>query len=443
MRKQSCYQALQKGLVQFLTPQVWKQAHQSWRRHHSPSRWTLKPLVWVLLHMAWCCGDSQEERFATARAVYVAAHQRDRRPGETLTGFLQALADLPLPVLRALAKGVRDQIGERFVDALRINGWLPMACDGTRLECPRSEELQRRLDEAGKPDSAPMVYLTALVLLPLGLPWSWRWGKGTANELDHLQRLLPTLPECTLIVGDPFYIGYYLYEAIVRAQAGFLMRMSSRACLYLTKEVPLERFREGLVYYWPQHMRDQGKPPIRARLLRIRGKKGDVWLLTNILDRQQLSRSTAAQLYRWRWRNEGMFRHYKRLLKKMKLYSRKVASVHREAEGSLLALQLLLAIAATAPQGCRHVRSSGDSPRRVLLGIRGEQSALLRTLGPRQFQTYRRMLAVVRDAVRQRKRGKVRQPWPRRKEHKPPKPPKLRVLTIALKRRMAKLLKAA
>ena len=143
MRKQTCYRSLQSSLVQFLTPQVWKQAHQAWHSHHSPSRWTLKPLVWVLLHMAWCCGDSQEERFATARAVYVAAHQRDRRPGETLTGFLQALADLPLPVLRALAKGIRAQIGERFVDALRINGWLPMACDGTRLECPRSEDYSR------------------------------------------------------------------------------------------------------------------------------------------------------------------------------------------------------------------------------------------------------------------------------------------------------------
>ena len=443
MRKQTCYRSLQSSLVQFLTPQVWKQAHQAWCSDHSPSRWTLKPLVWVLLHMAWCCGDSQEERFATARAVYVAAHQRDRRPGETLAGFLQALSDLPLPVLRALAKGIRAQIGEQFVERLRINGWLPMACDGTRLECPRSEELQRRLGEAGKPDSAPMLYLTALVLLPLGLPWSWRWGKGTANELDHLQRLLPTLPERTLIVGDPFYIGYHLYEAIVRAQAAFLMRMSSRACLYLTKKVPLKRFREGLVYYWPQHMRDQGKPPIQARLLRIHGKKGDVWLLTNILDRQQLSRKSAAQLYRWRWRNEGLFRHYKRLLKKMKLYGRKVASVHREAEGSLLALQLLLATAAPAHQRGQHVVINGDSPRHVLLRIRGEQTAALRTLGPRQFQQYRQMLAVVRYEARERSSAKVRQPWPRRKEHKPPKPPKLRVLTVALKRKMAKVLKAA
>jgi hypothetical protein len=73
-------------------------------------------------------------------------------------------------------------------------------------------------------------------------------------------------------------------------------------------------------------------------LLRVKGKKADVWLLTSVLDRQQLSRSTAGQVYRWRWRNEGWFRDYKRLLGKMKLSSRTVALVHREAEGSLLAL---------------------------------------------------------------------------------------------------------
>jgi hypothetical protein len=442
MRKNACYRSLTDSLNHFLTPAVWKQAHQAWQQDHQPSRWTLKPLVWQLLNMAWCCGDSQEERFATARWLYVAAHQRERRPGKTLTGFSQAAADLPLPVLRALVEEVRTKISDQFAEPLRINGWLPFACDGTRLECPRSAELQRRLGEAGKADSAPMVYLTALVLLPVGLPWSWRWGKGTANELDHLQRLLPTLPERSLIVADAFYLSYELYQAIQQAQAAFLVRMSGRACLYTLEKVRLDRFREGLVYYWPQHLRDQGKPPIKARLLRV-GAKGNVWLLTNVLDRQQLSRKTAAQLYRWRWRNEGLFRHYKRLLKKMKLHSRTLALIHREAEGSLLALQLLLAMAAQAQRRGRQIVVSSDSPRRTLLCIRGEQQALLRSLGPRQFETYKRMLTVVRCEACERTSSRVRQEWPRRKQHKPPGPPELRVLCDTLKRKLRRYFEAA
>jgi hypothetical protein len=430
-------------LSQFLTPQVFKQAHQAAPPTKAPPRWPLAPLVWVVLGLAWCAGDSQEERFATARAAYVACHQHDRRPGTTLAGFLAALARLPLPVLRALAAGVRGQLAAHFLDLLRVGGWALFACDGTRLGCPRAEELQRRLGEAGKPGSAPMVYLSTLVLLPAGLLWSWRLGKGTASEHDHLRRLLPTLPPRALVVADAFYLGYDLFAALTRAGASFLVRLSSRAYLYTEAEVPLGRFREGLVWYWPEKARDQGRPPLRLRLLRVRGKKADVWLLTDVLDRRHLSHKTAAQAYRWRWRNEGLFRVYKRQLAKLKLHSRAVRLVHREAEGSLLALQLLLALAARAVQRGQEAVVILESPRRVLRRLRGAVAARLRTLGARQFAAYQRRLEVVRGDGRRRVSAKVRQEWPRRKEHTPPKPPKLRVLSGALKARMKKVLQAA
>lgn len=441
MRRTTCCRSFRDALSQFLTPQVWKQAHQAWRPKQAPSRWTLQPLLWVAITMAWSCGDSQEERFAAARAVYVACHQRDRRPGSTLAGFLQALAKLPMPVLRALACGVRAQLAACFLARAWFGGFLPFACDGSRLECPRADELQR-LGEAGKTASAPTMYLTALVLLPWGLPWSWCWGKGTASEHYHLRRLLPTLPKRALLVADAAYLGYELYQAILRAETAFLVRMSSRAELYTLENVPLKRFREGTVYYWPKCSRAQGQPPIQARLVRVPGKKADVWLLTSVLDPRQLGRAKVSQLYRWRWREEGMFRHYKHLLGKVKLQSRTVALVHREAETSMLALQLLLALAAQDLERGRAVVILG-SPRQMLLRIRGAITAALRTLGPRQFADYRRMLEVVRSQARPgRTSAKVRRPWPRRKKHKPPKPPKLRVMTVALKARMDQLLQA-
>lgn len=444
MRTNCCTRSFQNCLSQFLTPQVWKQAHQAWCPEYSPPRWRLQTLVWVLLGMAWCCGDSHEERFATARAVYVAAHQRARRPGSTLSGFLQALAKLPMPALRTLARGVRERLDAEFVDALRINGFLPIACDGSRLECPRSEELQRRLGEAGKADSAPMVYLTALVLLPLGVLWSWRLGKGTASEHDHLRRLLPTLPERSLIVADACYLGYDLFRSILRARASFLVRLSSRAYLYTEKDVPLTEYHDGVVYYWPKEIRDANGPPVVGRLLRVKGGHADVWLLTNVLDSEQLSHATAAQIYRWRWKNEGLFRDYKRMLKKMKLQSRTVKQVHREAEGSLLALQVLLAGAATAVKRGHGTVLIMGSPRRMLLRLRSGMAALVRSLGPRQFAQYQRMLEEVRSEERpDRTSAKVRQIWPRRKPHKPPKPPILRVLDETLKTKLPMSLPAA
>lgn len=439
--------SFQEALSQFLTPQVWKQVHQVWRPTQAASRWTLQPLFWVLLTMTWCCGDSEGERFASARAFYVSCHQRRRRPGDSLQGFQMALARLPMYVLRALAAGLRQQLAQRWVDALRIGqgGYVPFACDGSRLECPRTQELQARLGEAGKPDSPPMVYLSALVLLPLGLLWSWRLGKGTASEHTHLRCLLSTLPQRALIVADAFYQGYELYAAILAAKASFLVRLSSRSRLYKDGGVRLERFRQGLVYYWPEKTaQDQGKPPLRLRLLRVRGHKAEVWLLTNVLDPRELNHRQIAQLYRWRWRNEGLFRQYKRMLAKVKLQSRTVKLVHREAEGSLIALQLLLALATqTRSHGGKVVvLDSLESPRRILLRIRGGITAKLRTLGPRQFAVYLEMLERVRSEDRIRTSPKVRQVWPRRKDHKPPQPPVILTMNEALKTRINKVLQA-
>lgn len=443
MRVQSTSCSLGDALHQFLTPQVWKQAHRLWRRTHASHRWALTPLIWVVLTMNWCSGQSQEERFALARAAYVAHHQSSRRPGKTLAGFLSALAKVPLPVLRVLAQGVRERLGQRWIESLRVGGWLPLACDGSRVECPRSEQLQQRLGEAGKPGTAPSVYLTTLVLLPIGVVWSWCVGKGTASEHQQLRWLLRTLPARSLIVGDAYYLGYELFRDILQAQAAFLVRLSSKAYLYTTNKQSLETWTEGLVYYWPRKAQQQRQPPLRARLLRIKGSKADVWLLTSILDAEQLGRRTAGQLYRWRWRNEGLFRDYKRLLQKVKLSSRTVALVHREVEGSMLALQLLLALAVQRTTNGAALVFPG-SPRQELLRLRYAIQATLRSLGPRQLAQYQRMLIVVRNRARpNRISAKVRQEWPRRKDHQPPKPPILRPMNKALKAIPTKALNAA
>lgn len=429
------YTSVTAALARFLTPHVWKQAHQLHTPKKTASRWNLHALVMVLLLMTWTTGDSEAERFATARAFYISQHQHDKRPGASLQGFQQALAKMPLPVLHALFAGVRACLQHVFRRYWRSDGFLVMAIDATRQECPRSAELEKRLGRCGKKDSAPMLMIGALVLLPAGLLWSWAVGPGTASEHDLLRQLLPTLPRCTLLVADAFYQGYALYQDILQAKASFLVRLSSKSQLYTDERRPLQRFQEGLVWYWPEKAQDQGQAPLRMRLIRVRGKKKqDVWLLTNVLDRQRLGRRRAAEIYRWRWQVEGVFRTYKRTLPKIKLSSRTEALVYREAEIALLGLQLLLAQAASKqrPDGVAVIVLG--SARQELLRLRGAiTTALGRDLGPRQQRCYRQQLAEVRSGGGGRK---VRRKWPRRKDHKAPKPPKLRVLPKRLRARI-------
>src|SRR6516225_7436682 len=86
----------------FLTPQVWKQAQRAVPRRRA-WRWQVQPLLFLVLSMTWCAGDSLPERFETARAFYVALHQRRRRPGKSFAGFEKALGKVPVALLRAVA----------------------------------------------------------------------------------------------------------------------------------------------------------------------------------------------------------------------------------------------------------------------------------------------------------------------------------------------------
>lgn len=444
---------LQRSLVEllreFLTPAVWKQAHQVRHRTQKKesSRWMLQPLVLMLLLMTWSHGDSQAERFEFAKAYCQVCLKGRRNPGKTVQGFQMALARLPVAVLRTLAAAVRGVLAAQLGASWLVDGFIPFGCDGSRVLCPRTPQLEARLGQAGKDKSAPTLWVTALVQLRWGVPWAWRFGQGTASERDHLLHMLSVLPRLALVVADAGYFGFRLTKQLVDKQVLFLLRMSSNVTLYTRGHVRLEHYREGEVYYWPSQ-KDQkaGGQPLHLRLIRLRAKrrKNDVWLLTNVMDRKRLSHDLAGRLYRWRWQNEGCFRTYKHTLKKVKLVSRTVRLVHREAEGSWLALQLLLAqgVLAQTKRMAQRVATAREceqevkcSPRKILIAIREELASAPRRRRPK----YEERLQQAQGERRQRTSAKASREWPRRKPHKPPKPPILRKLTVAQKSELARL----
>jgi hypothetical protein len=282
------------SLRELLTPDTWKQAHRGRQAKKPSPRWATQPLVLTLLVMTWGCGDSQAERFETAKGFVAACLPKRRRPGRTVHGFQKALARLPLPALRALAAGVRRRLAA-WLD-LQTEGFVVLGCDGSRRECPRTAELEQRLGCVGKAQSAPALWLTALVHLRTGVLWAWRLGKGDAAEREHLRHLLTVLPAGTLLVADAGFNGYGLAQAIVAAGASFLIRASGKDSLYPEGAPSVAAWTEGIVWLWPEVAQRKRQPPLRVRLLRLRGRKRrDVWLLTNILEPGRLSAEAAGR----------------------------------------------------------------------------------------------------------------------------------------------------
>ena len=187
----------------------------------------------------------------------------------------------------------------------------------------------------------------------------------------------------------------------------------------------MKGYREGLVYYWPQKVQKQDLPPLPVRLLRLRGDKADVWLITNVLDEHRLPRQHGRQILPLEVEKRGPVpRPTSGRSGKVKLMSRTVAQVHREAEGSLLATQLLLAQGALALPARPRARRCCPAPARCCWrsAPRSATSSGM-YLGPRQTRTYFERLAQARWRDRRQRTSKVRRRWPGRKDHKPPGPP--------------------
>jgi len=427
VRQRKRAKSLNGSMREFLTPAVFKQVRNASKRRKRP-RWDLHPLLYVLLLTTYCCGDSLPEKFEAARGFYVVCCPKRRRPGTSFGGFEKAVAKLPMPVLRVLAAAIRERMEVIFGQRWMVGNFIPLGCDGTRQACPRTEELERRLGTFGKEGASPMIWNTSIVHLTLGFPFCWRLGKGgKASERSHLIHMLRWLPAAALVVADAGYVGYEVVATMIARNVFFLIRMSSMATFYTESNEPLDEFREGIVYYWPKTQQSRGKPPIRGRLMRIHGRrhKVDVWLFTNVEDPKQLSLEMAGTYYRWRWENEGFFRTYKRTLKKVTLMSRTVQLVHREAEASMIATQLLLC------QGARAMPAAEEgnlpvmcSPRGVLLEVRRDIAG--RSKPSRPFTE--RISRAQRDH-RMRTSPKQKREWPRRKAHKPPHPPILLRIT--------------
>ncbi len=415
------------SMREFLTPMVFKQVRNASKRRKSP-RWDLYPLLYILLLTTYCCGDNLPEKFEAAKGFYVVCCPKRKRPGASFSGFEKAVSRLPMPVLRTLAAAIRGRIVTIFGERWKVGDFIPFGCDGTRQTCPRSEALEQGLGTFGKDGSSPMIWNTSIVHLTLGFPFCWRLGKGgKASERSHLIQMLPWLPASALIVADAGYVGYELTAAMILAKVSFLIRMSSHATFYSETDEPLDEFREGIVYYWPKRQERDRNPPIRGRLMRIHScrHKGDVWLFTNVVDPTQLSLEAAATCYRWRWENEGFFRTYKRTLKKVTLTSRTLRLVHREAEASMIATQVLLcqgALAMPLPQ--KENLPLMCSPRSVLLEARRD------IVGRSQpTQPFMQRISKAQRDYRPRTTPKQKRKWPRRKDHKPPQPPLLLRLT--------------
>lgn len=268
---------------------------------------------------------------------------------------------LRVPVRNQLHELAQSISGRHF----RVGKFVPIAFDGSRLTTPRTvsnEEafcapnhgkgktatyrkkqtkgMRRTKNEKNKPHQPkPQVWLTMMWHMGLKLPWTWTTGPSNASERAHVQEMVEeeNFPENTLFCGDAGFIGYPIWSAIIGNGSDFLVRVGANAHL-LSANADYQKKAGGIVWCWPKGQMDSGIPPLRLRLVKVAIGKTKVWLLTSVLDPQELSVKRMVKLYKMRWGVEVEFRGLKQTIDKHTLSCRTPERALVELDWSLFAL---------------------------------------------------------------------------------------------------------
>ena len=404
--------------------------------------WKPQRLAWVALLMAWDEGQTLGARWDHACQAVTKIHPHWRL-GDSYSGFSQALIQHSPALIPALVKRLQAAMKAVAGSYWKTGLWVAFAVDGTRIETPHTVQNEDGLGCAGRAKTAPQVFLTTVWHLGTGLPWSFRVGPGTDSERTHFRRMIPELPERSMIVADAGFAGYALFLRLLLARHSFLIRVGRNITLLKDLGYYHEE-RDGLVYLWP-HAHRKCRPLI-LRLIKLTMGSQTVCLLTNVLDETQLSDEEAAALYKQRWGEEVFYRSYKQTMDRRKILSRTPETCQADASWMVLGLWLLSLMTVAriietggAPQEIS-VAQARDTLRRAMREsrrgkrMRAKQGEKKRRLGRRRRRAEvpdlsQELSEARKDRYERRRSIKAARNYPRKKKEKPPGSPKIRPAT--------------
>jgi hypothetical protein len=430
---------------------------------HGNSKWSPVSLVWMALFWAWCDARHVTDAFTEACTAYQKMF--DVLPLTTYQGFMAALVTWTqrfLPLLHTVLQQRMEHIGGKF---WRIDGWVPIAFDGSRSTAPRSKSneaalcaknygkgktakyrqkkskgMRRKQNEKNPPKpQEPQAWITLMWHMGLRLPWCWRLGPSNASERQHVMDMAQagTFPKGTLFCGDAGFVGYPLWSLLANG-ADFLVRVGANVSL-LTQQAVCRFEKKGkglLVYCWPKAAMQTQQPPLKLRLVQVDVGKTKMWMLTSVLDWQRLTNKAIVRFYQRRWGIEIEFRGLKQTLDRAKLRCRNERRLLAELNWSILAMAVAELFAMKEQLSARQAKSGsgrqpGDPDKRSLAQTMRALRGCLRNLkdAPRAGEDLASQLrqAVTDDYVRTAsKKARYRPPNP---DKKPLGDPKLRRLT--------------
>ncbi len=408
--------ALLQRLISLL-PSSWPAPRRKDGEEDGRRRWDIPSLLCTAVLMM--LDDRKTLARAFRDALELMDEERAGRPlGRTYQGFVKCALQLGSRVWRKFLEGTQEAVRRAAGRHWKVDGWVPLAVDGTSLECPRTKANVERFGRSGKVENGPPQLLAvSLWHVVAELRWATRVGSCSASERVLMRRLMKEVPEDALLLMDAGFTGYELLSDLHARGVSFLVRVGANVRLMQGLK---QGRRHGQAWLWPLSHRN--RRPLELRLICTTDGKGNkVWLATNVLDGRRLRCKTALRLYQLRWGVEVMHRGLKQTLEGRRMRAMSPDCARLELEAMLLATTLLDIMGAEALKARRlppRLRSMARCLDAVRWAMRRRPT----------MKTLRGMLAMTRDQ-RVRKGSRHSADWPRKKDHEPIGEPIFRLAT--------------
>ena len=322
--------------------------------------WTPQTLVFAALLWAWSDEKTLIERFATSRKIIIQCFGRQYEPAGSYQAFIKLLRKWTDPLAEALSTTFRQRMAKILADVWKVEGWLVLAADGSKVDVPRTRQNEERYSPKSKLSreaqkrrrtlrrrqaqraarqrkaNVPRIWMTVLWHVGSGLPWAWRTGPSDSSERGHLEEMLAALPAPSLLTADAGFVGYDLWKRILASGHQLLVRVGGN--VKLLKKLGYAQEHDGLVYLWPDRMAKKRLPPLVLRLVIVSTGRHPIYLVTSIMCSRGFSDEQVAAVYRRRWGIEVYYRHCKQTFERRKLRSQNPDNAMVELHWSLLGM---------------------------------------------------------------------------------------------------------
>lgn len=359
----------------------------------SDATWKPRMVVLTVFFMLTSGKKTLSAGFQLGRKAVDKIFRWHRSPGTSYQGFVTQLSKWHFELKLAVMIHLQGEMQDRLSDEWTLHGFVVMACDGSRVELSRTASLEEAYSPKKKTSSAakkkskpsrgkrkkktknkkkkaksqsaesikkkansPQMWLTLMWHVGTGLPYDWRTGRSDSSEREHVQQMLPNLPQNTLITADAGFVGYEFWSDILQAGHVFVIRVGGNVTLL--KHLGCVRQYDHTVYLWPNTAAKKKQPPLELRLIELHDGRQPVYLVTN-LPKSRLSDRHARDIYAARWGIELFFRTFKQTFGCRKLRSQAAANAQWEFDWSLIGLWCICLLGET------ELAAGGKDPTRL------------------------------------------------------------------------------